>query len=38
MIDYSELFENSKMLDDESGLKQLDLYQRFMFERILDSI
>lgn len=38
MIDYSELFEKSKELAKESGLTQLELYQRFMFERILERI
>ena len=38
MIDYSELFEKSKKLAKDSGLTQLELYQRFMFERILERI
>lgn len=38
MIEYSELFEKSKKLAKESGLTQLELYQRFMFERILERI
>jgi len=38
VIDYSELFEKSKELAKESGLTQLELYQRFMFERILERI
>lgn len=38
MIDYNELFEKSKKLTKESGLTQLELYQRFMFERILERI
>lgn len=38
MIDYSELFEKSKKLAKASGLTQLELYQRFMFERILERI
>lgn len=38
MIDYSELFEKSKKLAENSGLTQLELYQRFMFERILERI
>ena len=38
MIDYSKLFEKSKQLAKESGLTQLELYQRFMFERILERI
>lgn len=38
MIEYSELFEKSKELAKESGLTQLELYQRFMFERILERI
>ena len=38
MIDYSELFEKSKKFAEDSGLTQLELYQRFMFERILERI
>ena len=38
VIDYSELFEKSKKLAEDSGLTQLELYQRFMFERILERI
>ena len=38
MIDYNELFEKSKELANKSGLTQLELYQRFMFERILERI
>lgn len=38
MIEYSELFKKSKKLAKESGLTQLELYQRFMFERILERI
>ena len=38
MINYNELFEKSKKLAKESGLTQLELYQRFMFERILERI
>lgn len=38
MINYNELFEKSKELAKESGLTQLELYQRFMFERILERI
>ena len=38
MIEYSELFEKSKNLAKDSGLTQLELYQRFMFERILERI
>ena len=38
MINYTELFEKSKELAKESGLTQLELYQRFMFERILEII
>lgn len=34
MINYNELFEKSKELANKSGLTQLELYQRFMFERI----
>ena len=38
MINYDELFEKSKKLSKEAGLTQLELYQRFMFERILERI
>ena len=38
MIDYNNLFEKSKELAKQSGLTQLELYQRFMFERILERI
>ena len=38
MIEYSELFEKSKKLAKDSGLTQLELYQRFMFERILERV
>ena len=38
MLNYNELFERSKELAKESGLTQLELYQRFMFERILERI
>ncbi len=38
MLNYNELFEKSKELAKESGLTQLELYQRFMFERILERI
>ena len=38
MINYNELFEKSKELAKESGLTRLELYQRFMFERILERI
>lgn len=38
MINYVELFEKSKKLANELGLTQLELYQRFMFERILERI
>lgn len=38
MINYKELFEKSKELANKSGLTQLELYQRFMFERILERI
>jgi len=38
VIEYSELFEKSKKLAKDSGLTQLELYQRFMFERILERI
>lgn len=38
MIEYSELFKKSKVLAKASGLTQLELYQRFMFERILERI
>lgn len=38
MINYKELFEKSKELANKSGLTQLELYQRFMFERVLERI
>lgn len=38
MINYNQLFEKSKKLATETGLTQLELYQRFMFERILERI
>ena len=38
MTNYNELFKKSKELAKESGLTQLELYQRFMFERILERI
>lgn len=38
MINYTELFEKSKKLANELELTQLELYQRFMFERILERI
>ena len=38
MIDYNELFKKLKQLAKASGLTQLELYQRFMFERILERI
>lgn len=38
MVNYNELFEKSKELAKKSGLTQLELYQRFMFERILERI
>ena len=36
MINYVELFEKSKKLANELELTQLELYQRFMFERIAE--
>lgn len=38
MVNYVELFEKSKKLANELELTQLELYQRFMFERILERI
>lgn len=38
MINYNNLFEKSKELATKSGLTRLELYQRFMFERILERI
>lgn len=38
MINYNRLFEKSKELATKSGLTHLELYQRFMFERILERI
>lgn len=35
---YNQLFEKSKNLAKKTGLTQLELYQRFMFERILERI
>lgn len=34
MTNYNELFEKSKEIASKSGLTQLELYQRFMLERI----
>ena len=38
MINYNELFEESKKIAQKAELTQLELYQRFMFERILERI
>lgn len=38
MINYNKLFEKSRELAAKSELTQLELYQRFMFERILERI
>lgn len=38
MMNYNELFSKSKEIAKESGLTQLEIYQRFMFERILERI
>ena len=38
MISYNNLVEKSKELANKSGLTRLELYQRFMFERILERI
>ena len=38
MITYNNLVEKSKELANKSGLTRLELYQRFMFERILERI
>ena len=38
MINYNKLFKKSKELSAKLGLTQLELYQRFMFERILERI
>ncbi|MBO5349917.1 MAG: nucleotidyl transferase AbiEii/AbiGii toxin family protein [Clostridia bacterium] len=38
MLDYNELFSKSKEIAKETGLTQLEIYQRFMFERILERI
>ena len=38
MINYNELFEKSREIARKTGLTQLELYQRFMFERILERI
>ena len=37
-MNYNELFVKSKEIASKSGLTQLELYQRFMFERILERI
>lgn len=37
-MNYNELFEKSKEIASKSNLTQLELYQRFMFERILERI
>ena len=38
MMNYNELFSKSKEIANETGLTQLEIYQRFMFERILERI
>lgn len=38
MINYKELFEKSKEISLKHNLTQLELYQRFMFARILERI
>ena len=38
MIKYKDLFKKSKELSLKYNLTQLELYQRFMFERILERI
>ena len=38
MMNHNELFKKSKEIASKSGLTQLELYQRFMFERILERI
>ena len=38
MINYKQLFLKAKELSEKSGQTQLELYQRFMFERILERI
>lgn len=38
MMNYNELFKKSKEISKEYGLTQLEIYQRFMFERILERI
>ena len=38
MINYKELFKKSKELSLKYNLTQLEIYQRFMFERILERI
>ena len=38
MINYNELIEKAKKLVKQTGLTQLEIYQRFMFERILERI
>ena len=38
MMTYNELFSKSKEIAKETALTQLEIYQRFMFERILERI
>lgn len=38
MITYKELNSKAKELERETGLQHLDIYRRFMFERILERI
>ena len=38
MITYKELIIKAKELEKKTGLQHLDIYRRFMFERILERI
>ena len=38
MITYKELNIKAKELEKKTGLQHLDIYRRFMFERILERI
>ena len=38
MITYKELNEKAKLIEKQCNLQHLEVYQRFMFERILERI
>ena len=38
MITYKELNEKAKIIENQCNLQHLEIYQRFMFERILERI